>query len=253
MHILKKVSFIYNILKNLLHYSFESYQYHSLGTISMIILFLILLYIPFYVYGNELYSINKTTLQKDQFGYLHLFGEIKNNSEKILTNITLSSNFIDFDNNIIGTYARSPEINTLNPNQFSPFEIIYLDPNTITKVKNFSLSVDYQIGKAKPNLLSIDHINNRLDFTGFYYINGEIKNIGTHSANNVTVIATIYDLHGNIIGITKAITEPFVIGAKNKAAFGLAVNDKTVASKIKDFAIQAYSDIYLSNTLITKK
>ena len=91
----------------------------------MILLFLILLYIPFYVYGNELYSINKTTLQKDQFGYLHLFGEIKNNSEKILTNITLSANFIDCDNNIIGAYARSPEINTLNPNQFSPFEIIY--------------------------------------------------------------------------------------------------------------------------------
>ena len=83
MYILKKVSFIYNILTNLLHYSFESYHYHSLGTISMILLFLILLYIPSYAYGNELYSINKTTLQKDQFGYLHLFGEIKNNSEKI--------------------------------------------------------------------------------------------------------------------------------------------------------------------------
>ena len=219
----------------------------------MVLLFLILLLIPFYAYVIELYSINKTTLQIDQFGYLHLFGEIKNNSEKILTNITLSANFIDLDNNIIGTYARSPEINTLNPNQFSPFEIIYLDPNTSTKVGNFSLSVDYQIGKAKPNLLSIGHVNNRLDFTGFYYINGEIKNMGTHPANNVTVVATIYDLDGNIIGIAKAITEPFVIGAMNKAAFGLAVNDKTVASKIKDFAIQAYSDKYLSNTLITEK
>ena len=213
----------------------------------MILLLLILLYIPFYAYGNELYSINKTTIQKGQFGYLYLFGEIKNNSEKILTNITLSANFIDFDNNIIGTYARSPEIDTLNPNQFSPFEIIYLDPNTITKVRNFSLSVDYKIGKAKPNLLYIDHINNRLDFTGFYYINGEITNIGTHPANNVTVVATIYDLDGNIIGITKAITEPFIIEPQNKGAFGLAVNAKKISFKIKDFILQAYSDKYLSN------
>ena len=224
-----------------------------LGMISMILLFLILLYIPYYVYANELYSINKTTLHKDQFGYLYLFGEIKNNSEKSLTNITLSANFLDFDNNILGTYSRNPEINTINPNQFSPFEIIYLDPNTIAKVKNFSFSVDYQIGKEKPNLLSLDHLNSRLDFTGFYYINGEITNIGNNTANNVTVVATIYDLNGNIIGITKAITEPFVIGSKNKAAFGLAVNDKTVSFKIKGFTLQAYSDKYLSNTITIKK
>jgi hypothetical protein len=218
----------------------------------MIILCLILLYIPFYVYGNELYSINKTSLYKDQFGYLHLFGEIKNNSEKSLTNITLRANFLDFDNNILGTYARNPEINTLNPNHFSPFDIIYLDTNTISKVKNFSFSVNYQVGKEKPNLLSIDHINNRLDFTGFYYINGEITNRGKDTANNVTVVATIYDLDGNIIGITKAITEPFVIESKNKAAFGLAVNDKTVSFEIKGFTLQAYSDKYLSNTFIIK-
>ena len=253
MYILKKVSFIYNILKNLLHYSFESYHYHSLGTISMILLFLILLYIPFYVYGNELYSINKTTLQKDQFGYLHLFGEIKNKSEKTLTNLTLSSNFSDVDNNIIGTYSRSPEINTLNPNQFSPFEIIYLDPNSIDKVKNYSLSVEYKVGKEKPNLLSIDNVNDRLDFTGFYYINGEITNIGIKTAYNVTVVVTIYDRDGNIIGITKAITEPFIIASQNKAAFGLAVNAKTLSFKIKDFILQAYSDKYLSNTFSLKK
>jgi hypothetical protein len=221
--------------------------------ISIILLFLILLYIPFYGYGNELYSINKTTLQKDQFGYLRLFGEIKNTSEKNLTNITLSANFLDLENNILGTYSRSPEINTLNPNQFSPFEIIYLDPNTIDNVRNFSFSVNYKFGKEKPNFLFINDINKRLDFNGFFYINGEITNIGTNTANNVTVVATVYDIDGKIIGITKAITEPFVIGSKNKAAFGLAVNDKTVAFKIKDFVLQAYSDIYLSNTFISKK
>lgn len=250
---MKNLSFIYNFLKNLLYYSFQNYHYHSLGRISIILLFLFLLYIPFYASGNELYSINKTKLQEDQFGYLHLFGEIRNNSEKSLTNITLSAKFFDLNNNILGTYSRSPEINTLNPNQFSPFEIIYLNRDTIDKVRNFSFSVDYKVGQEKPNLLSIDHINNRLDFTGFYYINGEITNIGTNTANNVTVVATIYDLDGNILGITKAITEPFVIGSKNIAAFGLAINDKTIAFKIKDFTLQAYSDIYLSNIHTTKK
>lgn len=251
--VLKKNASIYNILKILLNSFFQTYQYHNLVMFSVILLFIILFFIPVDSYENEIYSIDKTTLQKDKFGYLHLFGEIKNKSEKTLTNITLSSNFSDLDKNVIGTYSRSPELNTLNPNQFSAFEIIYLDRNSIDKVKNYSLLVEYKVGKEKPNLLSIDHVNDRLDFTGFYYINGEITNIGTNTAYNVTVVATIYDLDGNIIGITKAITEPFIITSQNKAAFGLAVNAKTISSKIKDFVLQAYSDKYLSNTFNLKK
>ncbi len=77
--------------------------------------------------------------------------------------------------------------------------------------------------------------------------------MGTDTANNVTVVATIYDLDGNLIGITKAITEPFIIASQNKAAFGLAVNAKTVSFKIKNFILHAYSDKYLSNTFNPKK
>ena len=245
--VLKKNVFIYNILKNLANSSFKVYQYYSLVMFSIILLFIILFYNPVYSSKHEIYSIDKTNLQIDEFGYLHLFGEIKNKSEKTLTNITISSNFSDLNNNIIGIYSRSPEINTLNPNQSSPFEIIYLDPNSIDKVKNYSLSVEYKVGKEKPNLLSINHVNDRLDFTGFYYINGVITNFGSATAYNITVVATIYDIDENIIGITKAITEPFIIEPQNKAAFGLAINAKTESFKIKEFILQAYSDKYLSN------
>ena len=245
--LLKKITFIDNILSSFVNSSFEGYHYHSLVRFSIILLIIFLIYIPLYSYENELYSIDKTTLQKDEFGYLHLFGEIKNKSEKTLTNITLSSNFSDLNNNVIGTYSRSPEINTLNPNQSSPFEIIYLDSNSIDKVKNYSISVEYIIGNEKPNLLFINHVNDRLDFTGFYYINGEITNFGSATAYNITVVATLYDVYENIIGITKAITEPFIIEPQNKGAFGLAVNAKKISFKIKDFILQAYSDKYLSN------
>jgi hypothetical protein len=213
----------------------------------------ILLNPPSYVSGNEPYSINKISFQKDKFGYLHLFGEIRNNSEKSLTNITLSFNFLDHNNNTLGSYFRAPEIDTLNPHHFSTFEIIYLDLNSIDKVKNYSYEVEYNISKEKPTLLKIDYVNNRLDLTGFYYINGKITNIGSNIANNITVIATVFDHNNNIIGITKAISEPFTIGSKKSAAFGLAVNDKTISIKIKHYTLQAYSDKYLSNIFTSKK
>ena len=56
-----------------------------------------------------------------------------------------------------------------------------------------------------------------------------------------------------ILSITKAITEPFVIVPKDKAAFGLAFNAKSDAQQINDFSLQAYSDNYLSNTFISSK
>lgn len=221
------------------------------------VLLILLLFLPVYfisyAYGNEIYTIDKTTLKENEFGYLYLFGEIKNNSDKTITNITLSSQFLDINNNVLGNYSRNPEINTLNPNQSSPFEIIYLEPTSIEKVVNFSISVDYKIGKEKPKLLYIDDVNDRLDFTGLYYINGEITNTGTNTANNVTVIAIIYDKDEKILSITKAITEPFVIVPKDKAAFGLAFNAKSDAQQINDFSLQAYSDNYLSNTFISSK
>jgi hypothetical protein len=251
LYIIKNFSIIINKLSYNFSFLFISYRCLSIAPLSIIIF--ILLDSPSNLFGNELYSINKISLQKDNFGYLHLFGEIINNSEKSLTNITLSFNFFDHNNNTLGSYFRAPEIDTLNPHQFSPFEIIYLDPNSVDKVKNYSYDVEYNISIEKPTLLKIDHLNNRLDLTGFYYINGKITNIGPDIANNVTVIATMFDHNDNIIGITKAISEPFSIGPKGIAAFGLAFIDKAITIKIKDYTLQAYSDKYLSNIFTTKR
>lgn len=251
MYTNKNFSFIIKKLKYDFRYLSIPCRCCSILPLSMIIF--ILLDSPSYLYGNELYSINNISLQKDNFGYLHLFGEIINNSEKSLTNITLSFNFLDHNNNTLGSYFRAPEIDTLNPHQFSPFEIIYLDHNSVDKVKNYSYDVQYNISKEKPTLLKIDHVNNRLDLTGFYYINGKITNTGPDRANNITIIATMFDHNDNIIGITKAISEPFSIGHKEIAAFGLAFIDKTISLKIKDYTLQAYSDEYLSNIFTTKR
>ena len=251
MRVIKNFSIIKNKINYIFSYLSIFYQYSSIVPLSIVIF--ILLNSPSYVSGNELYSINKISLHKDKFGYLHLFGEIRNISEKSLTNITLSFDFLDHNNNTLGSYFRESEIDTLNPHQFSPFEIIYLDLNSVDNVKNYSYEVEYNISKEKPTLLKIDHVNNRLDFTGFYYINGKITNLGPKIANNVTVIATVFDHNDKILGITKAISEPFTIGIKENAAFGLAVNDKTISIKIKNYTLQAYSDKYLSNIFTIKR
>ena len=104
-----------------------------------------------------------------------------------------------------------------------------LDPSTSSKVKNFTIDTDFQTGneqQSKPENLFIESVNSRLDLTGFYYINGKIKNEGIQNANNVTVVATVYDKKGNVIGITKSITEPFVIPSKQTVCIWTCCNFK---------------------------
>jgi hypothetical protein len=203
--------------------------------------------------AEESYLIKNTLQYGDEFGYLYILGEISNESEEPLTNITLTANFYDVDGNLLGKYYRHPEISTLNPFELSPFQIIYLDPSTSEKVNNYTITANYQTGNIKPGDLLIESVNNRFDISGFYYINGKIKNNGNDDANNVTVVATVYDKSGKVIGVTKAITEPFIIPSKESAAFGLAVTSKSQAFKFYDFSLKAYSDKYLSHTVTTKK
>ena len=202
------------------------------------------------------FTINNTSQYVDEFGYFYVLGEISNDSEESLVNITLKATFLDSDGRVLGEYFRNPEISVINPNEISPFEIIYLDPSTSEKVKNFTIATNFQIANkkdTKPEGLFIESVNSRLDFSGFYYINGKIKNEGIKNANNVTVVATIYDKKGNVIGITKSVTEPFVIPSGQTAAFGLAVTSKSSTFKISDFSLKAYSSEYLSHTVTTKK
>ena len=61
-------------------------------------------------------------------GYiLHLFGESKQNSARILTNLNLTTLFLDINTRIIGSYYLRPEFKILNPEQFSLCENIFLD------------------------------------------------------------------------------------------------------------------------------
>ena len=206
--------------------------------------------------SSPFFTVNSTSQYVDEFGYLYVLGEISNESEQPMVNITLKATFFDSEGQVLGEYYRHPEISVINPDEISPFEIIYLDPSTSDKVKDFKIATFYQTGNehyTKPENLFIESVNSRLDFTGFYYINGKIKNQGSENANNVTVVATVYDRNGNVIGLTKSITEPFVILPKETAAFGLAVTSKSNTFKISDFSLKAYSNEYLSHTVTTKQ
>ena len=192
---------------------------------------------------------NNTSTYLDEFGYLHLYGEVINTLNQPINNILLNAKFYDDKNNVLGKYFRYSEISTLFPNQSSPFEIIFLDRDNSKNIKDYDILLSFNYTKFNntklPNLL-ITEITERFDISGFYYINGKIYNLGNKDSSNSTVVATLYNKKGNVIDISRAITEPFTIPPNSEAAFSLTVVNKDTSMRLTEMHISAESVEYVS-------
>ena len=192
---------------------------------------------------------NNTSTYLDEFGYLHVYGEVINTLNYSINDILLNSNFYDDKNNKLGKYFRNSEISVLFPNQSSPFEIIFLDKDNSKNVKEYDISLSFNYTNYNntklPNLI-ITEITERFDISGFYYINGKIYNLGNKDSSNSTVVATLYNKKGNVIDISRAITEPYIIPPNSEAAFSLTVVNKDTSLRLAEMHISAESVEYIS-------
>ena len=180
----------------------------------------------------------------DESKLVHVFGEIKNNLNKAVTDIIVQASFYDIHHSLLNKFKRSTDIRTLNPGDISPFEILYYDSKTVDLIHDYTLSAIGQDTEVKPKALRIESYNSRIDILGFYYVNGIISNKGSEPATNTLVIATMYDKNGNVISIGRAMSEPVNITSHSEAAFGIAITEKLQTYKVKEFSLSADSDQY---------
>jgi hypothetical protein len=200
------------------------------------------------------FLIQNTSLFIDRSKIIHVYGEVKNISDKAMTNIVVKAIFYNANGKPLDEFQRSSEIRTINPGETSPFEILYINTKTVNSVKDFKLSVTGTvIEESKPVVLKVQPDNSRLDILGFYYINGRILNGGPSTATDSSVIATLYDKEGKVIAIGRALAEPVNIDPDSQAAFGLAVTEKLQTHKIKNYSLIAESDQYVSLPVLLSK
>lgn len=196
------------------------------------------------------FLIQKTSSFVDENKIMHVYGEVKNISNKTTTNVIVKGSFFDVDGTLLNHFQRTCELPTINSGGICPFEILYIDAKTTNRVKDFKLSATGIItDESKPTTLKIYSDNSRLDIFGFYYINGRISNEGSLTAANSSVVASLYDKDGKVIAIGRALAEPINIPSGNQASFGIAVTEKSQTYKTKSYSLVAYSDQGVSSPL----
>ena len=194
--------------------------------------------------AEQNFIFQKKSFFVDESKLAHVFGEIKNSSNKPVTDIIVQASFYDSHHTLLNKFKRSTDIRTLNPGDISPFEILYYDFKTVDLIDKYTLSAIGQDTEVKPKALHIESYNSRIDILGFYYVNGIISNKGPQPATDTLVIATMYDKNGNVISVGRAMAEPVNITSHSEAAFGIAITDKLQTYKVKDFSLSADSDQY---------
>jgi hypothetical protein len=194
---------------------------------------------------QQQFAIQKTSSFVDETNLMHVYGELKNISNKAMKNVVVTALFYDSNGKLLNEFRRSSEIRTVNPGEISPFEVLYIDTKTVNAVKNYTLSAAGQETEMKARALRITSNSSKLDLTGVYYVKGRVVNEGSEDATNSMIIATLYDKDGKVAVVGRAQTEPVNISSHSEAAFDLPVTEALQTYKVKSYSLLADSDQYV--------
>jgi len=168
-------------------------------------------------------------------GVLIMVGEIQNvGSTTIGPEVILYGKILTSD----GTYAESANralVLNLIPQQKAPFYMQFYNPTTqyglwyaypdLTNVQIKAYEPQATTKYNYPDLQITDH-SNTIDSDGTYWVSGHVKNTGTQTATNITIIATFYNTEGTAIafGFTEFLT-PTSLGPQQTTAFKVGAFD----------------------------
>ncbi len=176
----------------------------------------------------------------DTLGWYHIIGEVKNNSSNKLNYIRLTATFYNTAGTVISTDFTYTRIDTLMPEQKSPFEIILLDKTNSAAVDHYVVVLsDATITGVEPyRAFTVLSHSSSIDTSGWYHVVGEVKNTGSQMATYVQVVGTFYDATGKVVATAFTYTHPEDLIVDQVVPFEMIVTDKTLSTKIASYVLQ---------------
>lgn len=176
-------------------------------------------------------------------GTLHIVGEIYNNLDVPLNQITINVALFDKHNQIIATKETGSLVNVIMPEMKGPFDFILTDLES-KRTNSYQLDVNYMVSAPKSQLIDITSSELSRDNHDNLMIKGTVTNKGEITANTVTIIATLYDKEGNVAAVSRSNPEPDYLGTDEELFFLVTIPDKSHTIEIQDYSLVAESEEY---------
>jgi len=129
--------------------------------------------------------------------YTYVFGKIKNVDNLNIKYVNIEITLYDSSNNIISTKTEYPFVSLIGSQQTSSFSTYFYEDyyhHYDIKIKSFETTNE----NPYTGLVITNHYQ-ETDWLGWYYIKGEIENIGNKASNSVKVNAIFYGSNGDIL------------------------------------------------------
>ena len=162
----------------------------------------------------------------DASGYVHVAGEVLNNTAAYRRWIQIDASFRSAGGTILSRTTGYPKIGTLAPWSRAPFEIVAKEPagyaSTTLTVCTPTAAGGCAPGEVAPSPLaglSIVGSASQLDPSGTLHLTGSVLNRGGSTAHLVRAVVTLYDTRGLVKGLGWDVTAPPSIGAGASAPY----------------------------------
>ncbi len=174
---------------------------------------------------------------------LHIVGEIYNGLTVPLNQIEVKVVLYSSNNQKVDEIITTPLLNTIMPGMKAPFDLVMVGESA-KNVDGYSLDVDYMISYPKSQVIEITSSEYNRDKFDNAVISGKVANRGDITANTVVVVATLYDIDGNVVAVSKAHAAPDYLRTDDEMFFFVTIPDKLQASKVVYYALVAESEEY---------
>jgi peptidoglycan/xylan/chitin deacetylase (PgdA/CDA1 family) len=190
-------------------------------------------------------QVLSSTTWTDSAGYLHVAGEVLNNTAEYRRWIEVDGTLLDATGRAVGSAVGYPDVPTIAPWSRSPFELTTRRPTgyarTTLKVCTPSPTggcLSGQTTSAPVAGLSITAAPTYLDASGRRHYAGTIRNGGTSTAYLVRSVVTLYDVYGNVAGFAGSATSPSTIAVAASGSFDTWGTGTSSPNRI-GYAVQA--------------
>lgn len=180
----------------------------------------------------------------DSIGYYHVSGEVQNVGGNAAGSVKITATFYDSSNTVVATDFTYTALSVIPSGKKSPFEILLIYASQAEKVDHYSLSVfssDTSPFSVGLQILSDSYYVDTIDYL---HIVGEIKNIATGTATSVKVIATFYDIGGNVVATDFTYSDPNSLAPSETAPFHVILIYKNRVPLVSSYVLTAESNQY---------
>jgi len=193
-------------------------------------------------------EILSNTKYLDSFGYYHVVGEVQNVGDQAVNFVEIEAIFYDSNDFIVDVIFTSTMLDILLVNRKSPFDIVLLDATQSALVDHYTLSVRLSLSSPIPVGLEILTHSSYLDEDEYMHIVGEIKNIATEKAHQVKVIATYYDVAGDVVAAMLTYLDPIQsdLESGETEPFEILLSDEDRTPYVNTYELTAESSEYAS-------